>query len=292
MIDYDTLRNWDFGELVHSYSERDVMLYALGCGLGFDPLDKKQLAFVYEDGLLTMPSMAAVIGTPGAWWRKPATGVDWKHALHAEQDVRFFRPLPVRATMKALNRMTHLHDRGIERGAVAALVRDIFDEYDQPVAQASRIEVLRKDGGFSSRSGRHDDPPPRLTPMPEHCQASPDFALTLPTLPQQALIYRLSGDPNPLHADPDVAAQAGFHRPIFHGLGSFGYAAHAILRACCDYDPTSLQRLAVRFVSPVYPGETLSFHIWRIDNRTARFRAHAIERNERVLDNGLAEFVI
>jgi acyl dehydratase len=292
MIRYDTLRNWEFGELDHTYTERDVILYALGCGMGFEPLDKRQLAFVYEEGLVTMPSMAAVIGTPGSWWRKPGTGVNWKHVLHAEQDVCFFRHFPVRGKMKARNRMTHLHDRGAERGAVAALIRDIFDDQGRPLAQASRIEILRKDGGFSSQNGQHDDLPPRLAQMPEHCSAPADIVVSLPTVSQQALIYRLSGDPNPLHADPDIAAEAGFPRPIFHGLGSYGYAAHAILRACCDYDPTSLRRLAVRFVSPVYPGETLSFHIWRIDNKTVRFRAYAAERDERVLDNGLAEFAM
>jgi acyl dehydratase len=264
------------------------MLYALGCGLGADPLDPQQLRFVYEDGLKVLPSMAAVLGTPGSWWRLPGTGVAWQHVLHAQQDVRFLKPLSVQASVTGRNRVTHLHDRGPGRGAVAGLMREVVAEDGTVLARASRIEVLRQDGGFAAAGGPSDEPPPRLDPLPEACGV-PDVEIDLATLPQAALIYRLSGDPNPLHADPAVARAAGFPRPILHGLGSFGFAAHAVLRGCCDYSTEALQRLAVRFVAPVFPGETLRFHLWRHDLRRVRFRAWALERGQLVLDNGLAE---
>lgn len=288
MVDYHTLRNWPFGVVRQQYTTRDVMLYALGCGLGADPLDARQLDFVYEKNLKVMPSMAAVLGTPGSWWRLPGTGVVWQRVLHAEQDLRLYAPLRVAASVTGLNRVTHLHDRGEGKGAVAGLVRDICADDGTLLARATRIEILRDDGGFAARGGPNDEAPPRLDPLPRDCGA-PDFEIVLAILPQAALIYRLSGDPNPLHADPEVARAAGFPRPILHGLGSFGMAAHAMLRTCCDYAPEALKRLAVRFTAAVYPGETLHFQIWRRGAACVRFRAWAQERRELVLDNGLAE---
>lgn len=288
MVEYATLRNWPFGVVRQQYTQRDVMLYALGCGLGADPLDPRQLQFVYEKDLKVMPSMAAVLGTPGSWWREAGTGVTWQRVLHAEQDVTLYGPLPLAASVTGHNRVTHLHDRGAGKGALAGLVRDIRSEDGTLLARARRIEVLREDGGFAASGGPNDEAPPRLEPLPADCGA-PDFELALPTLPQAALIYRLSGDPNPLHADPEVARAAGFPRPILHGLGSFGIAAHAVLRTCCDYAPEALKRLALRFTAPVYPGETLRFHLWRRGADSVRFRAWAQERQVLVLDNGLAE---
>jgi len=289
MVDYQALKHWPFGTIAHRYDARDCILYALGCGLGHDPLDRRQLRFVYEQDLLAMPSMAAVIGTPGSWWRLPGTGVAWEHVLHAEQDLRLFQPLPTAAAMQAENRVTHLHDRGAGRGAVARLVRDVRDSAGGLVARASRIEVLRHDGGFSAETGLHDEAPPRLPDMPAMSRPA-DIQISLPIIAQAALIYRLSGDPNPLHADPEVARAAGFDQPIFHGLGSFGVAAHAVLQGCCGYRPDRLRRLAVRFCAPVYPGETLRFQIWRTGDDSARFCADSADRSVRVLDKGIAEF--
>lgn len=287
MIAYHTLRNWSFGVISHRYDERDVIRYALSCGLGSDPTDLGQLRFVYEKDLKVLPSMAAVIGSPGSWWRIPETKVTWHKVLHAQQDVVFHRSLPIAGMMHAHNRVTHLHDRGPEKGAIAGLTREIYDSDNQLVATASRIEVLRADGGFSSLDSLHDAPPDRLANIPT--DLPPPATLELPILPQGALLYRLNGDPNPLHADPAVAKQAGFKQPIFHGLGSFGFAAHAILKSCCNLEPQALKRLALRFTSPVYPGETLRFSIWRRNARLVNFQAHSKEREILVLDCGLAE---
>lgn len=289
MVDYDTLKGWDFGEITHTYSARDTILYALGIGFGHDPLDRDQLRFLLEDGLQAVPSMAAVLGGPGSWWRDPRLGVDWPQVLHAQQDVEFFSQLEPAATVTGLNRVTTLCDRGAERGAVAALERNIRDAATGGLlARAKRIEVLRGDGGFSSRSGMSDAEPERL-PALTCAERAPDVVIELPSLPQAALIYRLSGDYNPLHADPQVAARAGFPRPILHGLASFGIAAHAVLRGICGYAPERLRRLAVRFTAPVYPGETLRFELWRENDQRVRFRAHVKERGIMVLDRGIAE---
>ncbi len=287
MITYNTLRNWSFGTITHQYGEIDVMRYALGCGMGANPMDCSELQFVYEKNLKVLPSMAAVIGSPGSWWRIPETKVSWQHVLHAQQDVSFHQTLPVSATMQAHNQVTHLHDRGVGKGALAALKREIYDEGGRHIATASRIEVLRADGGFSENDGIHDEAPERLSDLPKNLSNVRE--IDLPILPQGALLYRLNGDPNPLHADPAVAKQAGFERPIFHGLGSFGYAAHAILKSCCHFEPAALKRLALRFTSPAYPGETLRFSIWQRHDRLVNFQAHSKERGILVLDSGLAE---
>ncbi|MFZ3207569.1 MAG: MaoC family dehydratase, partial [Geobacteraceae bacterium] len=121
-------------------------------------------------------------------------------------------------------------------------------------------------------------------------ERTPDAVCDLPTLARAALIYRLSGDYNPLHAEPSVARAAGFERPILHGLCTFGVAGHAILKSVCDYDPTRVKSINVRFSSPVYPGETIRTEIWR-DGGIVSFRARAIERDVMVLNNGCAEII-
>jgi acyl dehydratase len=189
----------------------------------------------------------------------------------------------------AKSRVTALHDRGPERGALAALEREIRNAATgRLLARAKRIEVLRGDGGFSARDGVSDPAPERL-PKLDVGERKPDLEIELASLPQAALIYRLSGDYNPLHADPAVARRAGFPRPILHGLATFGMAAHAVLRGVCDYAPSRLQRLAARFTAPVFPGETLRFEIWIERDERVRFRAHARARAVIVLDCGTAE---
>lgn len=289
MIDYDTIRNRRFADITHTYSARDTILYALGIGMGYDPLDREQLRFLMEPDLRVVPSMAAVLGSPGMWWQDPATGADWARILHAEQDVEIQTSLRPSATVIASNRVTALHDRGSERGAAAAMVREIRDASNGDLlARASRVEVLRGDGGFSARESRSDPAPERL-PALTCTERTPDAILELPSLPQTALIYRLSGDYNPLHADPEVARRAGFERPILHGLASFGMATHAILRGVCGYDAQRLKRIAMRFTAPVYPGETLRFELWRVTEQRTHFRAHVVERGVKVLDSGIAE---
>jgi acyl dehydratase len=286
MLDYQAVRNWDFGEISHTYTQRDTMLYALGVGVGADALDAGQLRFVFEKDLQVLPSMVAVLGTPGFWWRDSRTGADWVKLVHGEQRIQLFRPLPIAATLIARNRVVSLTDKGAGKGAIAVIERDVYEPgAGEPLARTTQVTFLRGDGGFSERSGSSDPAPEALPGVPE---TAPDMEVDLPSLQQAALIYRLSGDYNPLHADPEVARAAGFSRPILHGLCTFGMATHAVLKACCGYDASRIKAMAVRFTSPVYPGETIRFQLWRRDSKL-HLRARIDARDLVVLNNGIIE---
>lgn len=290
-IDYDRLMAREFPVIHHDYTSKDAILYALGVGLGADPLDERQLPFVYEPNLRMLPTMAAVIGHPGFWVREPDTGVDWLKVLHGEQAMTFHRPLPPGGTIRSQTRITGIVDKGVGKGALIHTEREGVDaDSGETLFHVRQTTFARGDGGFNSgggndnaaeRSGPNTPPPP----LPER---EPELVCDLPTLPQAALIYRLSGDPNPLHADPEVAAQAGYRAPILHGLCTLGVAGHAVLKTCCAYDPTRLKSIRVRFTAPVFPGETLRTELWRNGN-TVSFRTRVVERDTIVLGQGHAE---
>ena len=279
-IDYETLKHWKIPEVEQRYAARDTILYALGLGCGSDPTDRDDLRFVYEDGLRALPTMAVVLGAPGFWLKDPATGVDWRKVLHGEQGLVVHRPLPATGAVKGRSRITEILDRG-ERGAFMYSERDVIDQASGAlIATTTSTTVLRGEGGFGGPTGPVQEP----HRLPER---APDLAVDLKTLPQAALIYRLSGDDNPLHADPEVARAVGFPRPILHGLCSFGVAGRAVLRACCANDPSRLKQFQLRFSAPVFPGETIRTEIWR-DGTTVSFRARVVERDAVVLSNGRA----
>jgi acyl dehydratase len=287
MIDYHVVKNWAFDKVRYDYTERDCMLYALGIGMGSEPTDSDELRFVYEQGLRVVPTMAAVMGAPGAWWKDPRTGADAVRLVHGEQHLRFHRPLPVRGTVEVTNRVLSLTDKGPAKGALGVVLREIRDAHDgELLAESRNVSVLRGDGGFSAAHGLSDPPPEPLPAMPERV---PDIEWDLSSLPQAALIYRLSGDFNPLHADPAVASKAGFPRPILHGLATYGMAARAVLRTCLGHEPERLRALAVRFTAPVYPGETVSVQLWRESPQLLRLRARVNARDVTVLDQGVVE---
>ena len=278
----DKLFNWPFKEVEQTYTVRDSIIYALGLGFGADPLDEGQLNFTFEErDFKAVPTMAAVLCTPGFWVRDPGSGVDWKKVLHGEQAIELHRPLPPKATIKARSRITDIIDKGKGKGALFFAERTLVDRAtDEPLATLKSTTFARGDGGFGGPSG--PQPEPHVLPHRE-----PDEVCDLPTLPQAALIYRLSGDPNPLHADPQVAAAAGFDRPILHGLCTLGIAGHAILKTYCDYDTARFKSLKLRFSSPVFPGETIRTEMWR-DGKHVSFRAKVVERDVVVLNNGLS----
>lgn len=281
-IDYQKLKNWPFPDLEHRYEAKDTILYALGVGCGADPMDRTELPFVYEDGLKALPTMAVVLGYPGFWLKDPATGVDWRKILHGEQGLVIHKPLPASGTVIGRTRVTEIVDKGPGKGALLYSDRDVLDKATGDLlATLTSTTFIRGEGGFGGPSG----PSPAPHALPER---APDIAVDLKTLPQAALIYRLSGDDNPLHADPDVAAAAGFERPILHGLCSYAVAGRAVLKACCGNDPTRLKRFDLRFSAPVMPGETIRTEIWR-DGSTVSFRARVVERDVVVLNNGRAE---
>lgn len=288
-IDYHRLKHWQFPEVHQSYTEKDCMLYALGVGIGADPLDPEQLRFVYEKGLKTMPTMAAVLGYPGFWMQHPETGIDWKRLLHGEQRLRVHRVLPVSGSIVGRTAVKSVTDKGAGKGAIVVVERTITEAVTgTPFATIDMLTFCRGDGGYSE-SGQPSDALGCALPTPP--EAAPDEVCDLPTRPEAALLYRLSGDPNPLHADPAIAIGAGFDRPILHGLAVYGIAAHAILKRLCGYAPEMLREFNVRFAAPVYPGETIRTEMWLRDD-TVYFRARSVERDCIVLSNGTAKLKI
>jgi acyl dehydratase len=284
-IDYQKLKQWPFPDVEHSYRAKDTILYALGLGYGADPMDEQQLRFVYEEGLKALPTMAVVLAHSGQWSKNPETGINWKLVLHGEQGLVIHKPMPAAATVVGRTVIEEVIDKGKDKGALIYSRRDISDkETGALLASLSSTSFLRGDGGFGGPSG----PTKPVQSLPER---APDMICDLPTLPQAALIYRLSGDYNPLHADPEIAKAAGFPRPILHGLCTFGVAGHALLRTLCAYDPARLKRMQVRFSAPVFPGETVRTEIWREDEGNFGFRCRIVERDIVAINNGLAEVV-
>jgi acyl dehydratase len=282
-IDYQKLKGWPFPEVEQSYTAKDSILYALGLGLGADPMDKDQLRFTYEDGLKALPTMAVVLGGTGAWSRNPESGISWKLVLHGEQSLHLHKPLPAAATVLGRNAIEEIVDKGAGKGALIYSRRELRNkETGELLASLHSTSFARGDGGFGGPSG----PTRPVHALPER---APDLHCDIRTLPQAALIYRLSGDYNPLHADPEVAKAAGFARPILHGLCTFGVAGHALLRSLCAYDPARFKRMDVRFSSPVYPGETIRTEIWREGGSAFGFRCRVLERDVVAINNGYAE---
>ena len=282
-IVYDQLLNWPFETVEASYTEKDTILYALGVGFGADPIDEGQLRFIFEEReLAALPTMAAVLGKPGFWLRDPATGVNWKKVVHGEQGIELHKPLPTAGTILAQTRVTEIIDKGIGRSALICTQRELSDKVTgESLATLSSTTIARSDGGFGGPSV----PQPQPHALPER---NPDTSCNLPTVSQAALIYRLSGDLNPLHADPIIAQEAGFDAPILHGLCTLGVAGHALLKTYCDYDSARFKAINVRFSAPVYPGETIQKDMWR-DGGVISFRSTVPERDVIVLNNGRAE---
>jgi acyl dehydratase len=282
-IDAEKLGNWPIPTIRQSLTTRDTILYALSVGFGADPLDRDQLRFVWERGLHALPTMAVVLGYPGFWLKDPATGVDAVRLVHGEQGLTLHRPLPAEGELLGVSRVTGLVDRGAGKGALLYSERVIADaRTGEKLATLESTTFLRGDGGFGGAPG------PVKPPHPEP-ERAPDLTLDLPTRPEQALLYRLNGDDNPLHVDPETASKAGFERPILHGLCSFGVVGHALLRALCGYDVTRFGQMSLRFSAPVFPGETIRTELWH-EAGGAAFRARVVERDKLVVSNGRFRF--
>ena len=283
-IDPDKLLNLHIPDREQSYTIKDSILYALGCGLGLDPSDEGQLAFAYEEDLQALPTMASVLAYPGFWIRDLDTGVDWVKLLHGEQGISLHKPLPPEGTVVSSSRVTDVIDKGEGRGALVVWQKALYDKASgDQLATVETVAFCRGDGGFGGSLG--EQPQPQQLP-----DRAPDLECVLPTSPQAALIYRLSGDWNPLHADPAVARAAGFERPILHGLATFGVAGHALLRALGNYDAETLGSMKARFTAPVYPGEALSTEIWQEAGHVS-FRVKSVERGVVAINNGYATLI-
>jgi len=281
-IVYDKLMALDLPPKEQAYGAKDCILYALGIGFGHDPMNEDELPFVYEKNLKVLPTMGTVLGHAGFWARRQDTGIDWVKVVNGEQGITLHKPLSGQGTVIGRQRIVEVIDKGAGKGALVLSQRIISDKTTgEPIATVTHTMFCRGDGGFGG--------PPRKAPEPHPLpERSPDAVCDLATRPEAALIYRLSGDLNPLHSEPAVAKQAGYPRPIMHGLGSFGVAAHAVLKTFCGYDPTKLVSFASRFSAPVYPGEMLRTEMWR-DGNVVIFRSRVVERDVIAVTNGRAE---
>ncbi|MBN8964585.1 MAG: MaoC family dehydratase N-terminal domain-containing protein [Rhizobiales bacterium] len=281
-INYDKLLALKFPDVEHTYTARDTILYALGVGIGHDPMDTRDLVYVYEDWLKTLPTYPTVLGYPGFWARDLDTGIDWVRLVNGEQGVRIHRPIPTSGTVIGRTRILEVIDKGAGKGALVYSERLVTDKASgELLTTITQTTFCRGDGGF----GGPPRPQPPVHPVPER---APDWVCDLSTRPEQALIYRLTGDPNALHVDPAIARKAGFERPILHGAATFGVAGHAVVKAACEGDASRVVAISGRFSAPVVPGETLRTEIWR-DGNVLSYRCRVVGRDAIAINNGRVE---
>lgn len=286
MIDPDRLRAEALPPIEQRYGWRDCILYSLGLSVGFDPMDEADLPFVDETRLLVQPTMANVMGYPGFWMREPRFGLDWVKTVHGEHALRLHRPLPREAHVVGTSRITGVVDKGAGKGALIFVQRVITQaDSGDKLATVRQTVFCRGDGGFGTGFGEDA----ATLPAWRAPAGAPDLQIELPTSPQSALVYRLSGDYNPLHYDPATARAAGFDKPILHGLATFGVVGHGLVKALCTGQPERLRALGGRFSSPVFPGETVCLEIWRGSAGAVQFRACVPARDAVVMNNGFAE---
>jgi acyl dehydratase len=281
-IVYDKLMALKIAPAEQTYEPKDCMLYALGLGFGQDPTNEDELGFVYEKKLKVLPTMATVLAHSGSLARNADAGINWVMVVNGEQGFKLERPLTPHGTLIGHTRIIEVIDKGAGKGALLLTERKITDKATGAlVATVTQTVFCRGDGGFGG--------PPRQSPAPHPIPTrAPEVVCDISTRPEMALIYRLSGDYNPLHAEPAFAKAAGFDRPILHGLGTFGVSGHALLKTMCGYDPARLVAFAGRFSAPVFPGETIRTEMWR-DGAVVSFRARVVGRDVIAINNGRAE---
>ncbi len=278
-LNYEKIIAYRPADIRASYDARDCILYALGIGIGMDPVDPGELQFVYEKGLAAFPTLATTLGWMGRL-NDPEFGIDERLVVLADQRVVLHRSLAPEATLISRPYVKEIIDKGEGNAAIIQVTRDLMTEDGTLVATVEGSTLARKHGGFGGKVTQSPEPPK----IPSR---DPDAVCDLPTPPNLALLFRLTGDTNPLHVDPERAKVAGFPRPILHGMASFGVAAHAILRTFADYRPDALASIEARFARPVFPGELVRTEMWR-NGADVAFRCRTVERGEIAIDNGLA----
>jgi len=271
-----------FETAAQRYDWRDSALYALGLGMGSDPLDEDELPYVFEGrAQRVVPSQCMVLGWPAFWHADPEAGIDWVNILHGEERFVLHRPLPLNADIRATHSLRAVVDKGVGRGALIYFDTEIADARSgEALASLSSTQFLRGDGGC----GSHGVAPPVVPAL--SVDTEPSVSVEYRTIPQAALLYRLvSRDYMPMHADPEVARRAGFDRPISHGLNTMGLACRAVLKHFSPGCPERLRSMFVRFARPALPGDTIRIELFE-EGDMLRFRALAVERNVTVLDRG------
>ena len=260
----------------HAWTSTDCLLYALGIGAGVD-----ELAYTTENSRdleqKVYPTIAVTLGSPARAAWKAIGRLDWAKLVHAGEDVELYRPLPVEGRVHTVTEVVGISDKG-KAAVVEFEMRSVDAESDEPMFTTRRRLFIRGEGGFGGDRGAQR----AVSAVPDR---PPDRVLDICTEQNQALLYRLCGDRNPLHSDPAFAQRAGFDRPILHGLGTYGVTGRALLRARCQDDPYCFAAMSARFSSPVYPGDRLTIDVWEEPDRD-HFRTRR-SNSEVVLDDGL-----
>ena len=266
-----------------SWSSKDALLYAVGIGAG-----QSDLPFTTENTQNTpqvvFPTFAVVAGSgtasAGASAMSQIGSFNWALLVHGSQAITLHRPIPVEAQATTQDRVVAMYDKG--KAAVVVMENEVKSSDGEPLWSTRSAVFIRGEGGWGGDrgpSGPQNEPP---------ADTAPSHEITLQTSPDQAFVYRLSGDRNPLHTDPAFAALGGFDRPILHGLCTYGFTGRALLGALADNDVTRFHHIEGRFSSPVMPGDALTVRIWRTDHGVAVFTTSVGDRV--VIDQGLARF--
>ena len=264
----------------YAYGDREVMLYAYGIGMGADPMDEKELAFVNEAAaeprpLRVVPTFASV----AAWGAGPGEmNLNRVMVVDGERDITFHKLLPTASNIIADSSVLSVYDKGKDKGAVIRHQTVLKNEKGEPLATLVSSRFARGDGGFGGPSEGQSEP----YQMPNR---APDRTVDITTRPDQALVYRLCGDRNPLHSDPGFARKAGFPKPILHGMCTYGITCRGVLQTYADYDPAAFKQHAARFSAPVYPGDTVTIAMWK-DGNVISFEAKVKARNVTVIKSG------
>ncbi len=252
------------------YYDRDVMLYAVGVGA-------TELDFVFERNLKVLPTFAVIPGFSAMMGLISTVEINPVMLLHGEQRIKLHKPIPTKGNLTTTGKVTGVYDKG--KGALVVVDAETKDEQGELLFVNTASVFLRGAGGFGGERGPEagNKPPDR----------APDKTVDMQTAPNQAMIYRLSGDRNPLHVDPAFAKMAGYDTPILHGLCSMGFAGRAVLGAYCDNDPARMTGLEVRFTGVVFPGDTITTAMW--DEGSGRIILQAkTQRGDVVISNAAA----
>ncbi len=266
-----------------SWASKDALLYAVGIGAG-----QADLPFTTENTKDTpqvvFPTFAVVAGSgsasPGASAMSQIGSFNFALLVHGSQAITLHRPIPVEAQATTQDRVVAMYDKG--KAAVVVVENEVKSLDGQPLWNTRSSVFIRGEGGWGGDrgpSGPQNEPP---------ADTAPSHEITLQTSPDQAFVYRLSGDRNPLHTDPSFAAIGGFERPILHGLCTYGFTGRALLGALAGNDVTRFHHIEGRFSSPVMPGDALTVRIWRTADGEAVFTTSVGDRV--VIDQGLARF--
>ncbi|POX87951.1 3-alpha,7-alpha,12-alpha-trihydroxy-5-beta-cholest-24-enoyl-CoA hydratase [Mycobacterium kansasii] len=260
-IDVEVALNAELDPVEFTWASSDVQLYQLALGAGSNPTDPRELRYLVDDTPQVLPTFATVAATFHATKpptvRFPGIDIELSKVLHASERVEVPGPLPPSGSARAVTRFTDIWDKG--KAAVIWSETRVTTPDGELLWTQKRSIYARGEGGFGGERGpsTSDAPPER----------APDLQVAMPVLPQQALLYRLCGDRNPLHSDPEFAAAAGFPAPILHGLCTYGMACKAITDALLDAEATAVTAYGARFAGVAYPGETLQVNMWKDQGR-------------------------